>query len=114
MITRFKPSIRRKLRNRSRIKRRGAEVRLSVFRSNQHIYAQLIDLKTGKILASASDKNNKDKKTKVEKALVVGKEIGEKALKAKIKKAVFDRGSYKYHGRVKAVCEGAKEAKLII
>ena len=114
MINKLLPVKRRILRNRAQIKRRGAKVRLSVFRSNKYIYAQLIDLKSGKILAAASDVKNKDKKTKTEKAFVVGQEIGASAVKVKVKQAVFDRGAYKYHGRVKAVCEGAREAKLII
>ncbi len=87
--------------------------RLCVFRSPKHIYAQLIDDEKGKTLASAGDlgiKQTKDKKTAL--AAKVGKLIAQKAQEKKIKKVVFDRGGYKYHGRVKAVAEGAREGGL--
>ncbi|KKU15873.1 50S ribosomal protein L18 [Candidatus Jorgensenbacteria bacterium RIFCSPLOWO2_02_FULL_45_12] len=88
--------------------------RLSVFRSNTQTYAQLIDDSTGKTLVSASSNEIKgSKKSKLEAAKEVGKMIAEKALKSGITKAVFDRGRYKYHGRVKALAEGARESKLI-
>ncbi len=92
--------------------------RLTVFRSLNHISAQLIDDTQGKTLASASTKSSdiadaiKGTKTKTEKSKLVGKLLGEKALKLKIKKVVFDRGAFAYHGRVKAVAEGAREAGL--
>lgn len=85
--------------------------RLSVFRSGKHIRAQLIDDEKAETLASASDLALKEG-TKTEKALVVGEELAKKALKLKIKKVVFDRGGYKYHGRVKAVAEGARKGGL--
>src|SRR3989344_5843226 len=87
--------------------------RLCVFRANQHIYAQLIDDNSGKVLASASDVKLKDKKgTKVEHAMEVGKVIAKEAVSLKIEKVVFDRGGFLFHGRVKAVADGAKEAGL--
>ena len=88
--------------------------RLSVFRSNQHISVQLIDDNKGETLLSFSDSEIKKKKglTKIEKAKEVGRTIATKALEKKIKKVVFDRGGYKYHGRVKAVAEGAREGGL--
>ncbi|OGZ67684.1 MAG: 50S ribosomal protein L18 [Candidatus Staskawiczbacteria bacterium RIFCSPHIGHO2_02_FULL_34_9] len=87
--------------------------RLCVFRSNNHIYAQLVDDNSGKILASASDVKLKDKKgTKVQHAIEIGKVIAKEAQSMKIEKAVFDRGGFIFHGRIKAVADGAKEAGL--
>lgn len=91
--------------------------RFSVFRSNRHISGQLIDDNKRVTLISASDseigkKKSKEPITKVELAYQVGELIAQKALKKEIKKAVFDRGGYKYHGRVKAVAEGARKQGL--
>ncbi len=88
--------------------------RLFVFRSNQHIYAQLINDETAKILMSVSDKDLKAKKgdKKSELAKQVGKSIAEKAIADKIETVVFDRGGTLFHGRVKALAEGAREAGL--
>jgi large subunit ribosomal protein L18 len=90
--------------------------RLSVHRSNNHIYAQIIDDKKGETLVTYSDsklKFTEDKKgTKSERAFMVGKKLAELALKKKVSKVVFDRGGYKYHGRVKALAEGAREGGL--
>ena len=88
--------------------------RLFVFRSNQHIYAQLINDDAAKILMGASDKDVKAKKgeKKADVAKQVGKIIAEKALAEKIDKVVFDRGGIVYHGRVKALAEGAREGGL--
>jgi len=116
MITRYNSNqSKRKQRARARIRRFSDRNRLTVFRSNQHIYAQIIDQKTGNILAAASDikLDTKDLK-KTELAYKVGEQIGKLAKEKKIKEVVFDRGSYKYHGRVKAVCEGARSADLTI
>lgn len=85
--------------------------RLYVYRSNTHTYAQLINDTTNQTLASASDMKIK-KGTKVEKAGEVGKEIANLAKEKKITEVVFDRGGYRYHGRVKAVAEAAREAGL--
>jgi len=88
--------------------------RLCVFRSNKHIYAQLINDEKGKTLVVAKDLEIKDLKSKkTEIAYKVGELIAEKAIKNKIKKIVFDRGGYKYHGRVKALAEGARKGGLI-
>ncbi len=86
--------------------------RLSVFRSNKHIYAQLINDSKGIVLASASDKEIKTKGKKVDVAKLVGELIAKKAKDLKIIKVVFDRGGFQYHGRVKNLAEGAREAGL--
>lgn len=87
--------------------------RLSVFRSNKGIYAQIIDDTKGVTLVSASDHGIKAKLTKTEKAEKVGQIIAEKAVKLKIKKIVFDRGPFAYHGRVRAVATGARKGGLV-
>jgi large subunit ribosomal protein L18 len=98
---------------RARVFGQAEKPRLCVFRSANHIYAQLIDDQKGKIIAAASDMELKDKKKKKkEKAQEVGKLIAQKALKLKIEKVVFDRAGYNYHGRVKAVADGAREQGL--
>ncbi|HNW96607.1 MAG TPA: 50S ribosomal protein L18 [Candidatus Paceibacterota bacterium] len=86
--------------------------RLSVFRSNKHIYAQLINDSKGIVLASASDKEIKTKGKKVDIAKSVGELIAKKAKDLKINKTVFDRGGFQYHGRVKNLADGAREAGL--
>lgn len=86
--------------------------RLCVFRSNNHIYAQLIDDDKGNTLASADDMELNVKEGKIEKAKQVGNKIAKASLKLKIKKVVFDRGGYRYHGRIKALAEGAREGGL--
>lgn len=111
-----------KINRRAKIKRRirkkvtgtSALPRLSVFRSNKQIYAQLIDDATGTTLAAASSYNNKsaDKKNKVEQAAIVGKELAEKAIKAGVESVVFDRNGYLYHGRVKSLADSAREGGL--
>ncbi len=89
--------------------------RLCVFCSNKHTYGQLIDDEKGKTIISAKDTELKikGKKGKTAIAFEVGKLIAEKAIKKKISKVVFDRGGYIYHGRVKALAEGAREGGLI-
>lgn len=86
--------------------------RLSVFRSNKFIYAQVIDDANSKTLVAASDKKAQTKKSKLENAKNVGEQIAKMALAKKIKKVVFDRGGYKYHGRIKALAQGAREGGL--
>ena len=88
--------------------------RLCVFRSNTNIYAQIIDDEKGSTLVSASslDKDLKIKNLNVEAAASVGASLAKKAKKAGIKCVVFDRGGYKYHGRVKALAEAARENGL--
>ncbi|MFA5173043.1 MAG: 50S ribosomal protein L18 [Candidatus Paceibacterota bacterium] len=107
-----KKRARRAIKVRSSIKK-GGWPRLSVFKSSKYIYAQIIDDETGKTLASASSSLiKKDKKNKTEKAKEVGMAVGKKAKEAGITKVVFDRGRYAYHGRVKSLAEGAREAGL--
>lgn len=84
--------------------------RLSVFRSNKEIYAQVIDDINSNTLASASSKEAKG--TKTEQAAIVGKLIAETAKKAGVETVVFDRGGFLYHGRVKALADSAREAGL--
>lgn len=91
--------------------------RLSIFRSSKNISAQIIDDKAGKTVASASSldsalRGDLAKGSDSEAAAKVGKAVAEKAIKAGIKDVVFDRGSYMYHGRVKALAEAAREAGL--
>ena len=87
--------------------------RLNVFRSNKHIYAQLIDAVAGVTLASASSsKDASEAATKTESAAVVGKTIAERAQEKGLKKVVFDRGGYLYHGRVQTLAEAARENGL--
>ncbi len=85
--------------------------RLTVFRSNANIYAQIIDDSKAKTIVSASSKET-GKKQKMEQAAEVGKLIAQKATSAKVKSVVFDKGSYKFHGRVKALADGAREGGL--
>lgn len=88
--------------------------RLSVFRSNKDIYAQIIDDEKSGTIVEFSSKKLKSAKgtTKTQKSFEVGKEISKLALEKGIKSVVFDRGGYRYHGRVKAVAEGAREGGL--
>ena len=88
--------------------------RLSVFRSNAQIYAQLVDDLEGKTLLACGSLKNEDaqKVNKVEQAALVGKELAEKAIAAGIKEVVFDRNGYLYHGRVKSLADSAREGGL--
>jgi large subunit ribosomal protein L18 len=91
----------------------AAKPRLSVFRSNKEIYAQLIDDVNGvTLLAASSREKGVSKGTNTEVASAVGKLVAEKALKAGIDTVTFDRGGYLYHGRVQSLAEGAREAGL--
>ncbi|MCK5413071.1 MAG: 50S ribosomal protein L18 [Candidatus Pacebacteria bacterium] len=111
----FKKQSQKRRHNRVRSKIFGtAEIpRLSVFRSNKGIFVQIINDDLGVTMASESEKSVKDSKTKVDIAKEVGKLIAQKAQEKNITKVVFDRGGYKYHGRIKAVAEGARESGLI-
>ena len=107
---------RRRLRYQIRVKG-GGRVRLSVFRSGRHIYAQVIDDTQGRTLASASslEKEMRDElRTGADReaATVVGKRVAQRALEAGVTKVVFDRGPYLYHGRVKALADAAREGGL--
>ncbi|GAA4240131.1 50S ribosomal protein L18 [Winogradskyella psychrotolerans] len=109
----------RRIRIKNRIRKvvSGTETkpRLAVFRSNREIYAQLVDDVTGKTLVAASSRDKDiaaSKGNKTEVAALVGKSVAEKAMKAGVETISFDRGGYLYHGRVKSLAEGAREAGL--
>lgn len=109
----YQKRIRRHKRIRAKVKGTAKRPRFCVFRSINHIYAQLIDDDKNKILASISDfevKGSKLKKT--EKALEVGKLIAKAAKELKIDNVVFDRSGFVFHGRIKAIADGAREAGL--
>jgi large subunit ribosomal protein L18 len=97
--------------HRSKIKSTSDRLRLSVFRSNSEIYAQVIDDEKNVTIVSASSIKLKNGGGR-EAAATVGKDIAEKALKQKVKKVVFDRGNHLYHGRVKALADAAREHGL--
>lgn len=100
---------------RSKISGSAERPRLAVYRSNKEIYAQVVDDKSGKTLAAASSREKEisgQKGTKTEIATIVGKRIAEKAKAAGIETVVFDRNRFIYHGRVKALAEGAREGGL--
>lgn len=110
---------RRHRRIRTKIKGNALCPRISVFRSNKYIYLQLIDDEKGRTLAAVDDHKIKPRKElldrfskKIATAFEAGRLLAEKALSKKIEKAVFDRGGYKYHGRVKAAAEGARQGGL--
>ncbi len=112
-----KARLRRHRRIRMRLSGTPERPRLNVFRSLNHIYAQVIDDTTGHTLVSASSletglASELDGKTKREKAKIVGKTVAERAKDAGVSQVIFDRGGYLYHGRVKALADGAREAGL--
>jgi large subunit ribosomal protein L18 len=112
-----KSNARQKIRYRIRKKVSGTSAipRLTVFRSNTDIYAQLIDDNSGTTIVAYSSKQkdiNAQKAPKVDKSKMVGEAIAKKAIELGVKKVVFDRSGYVYHGRVKAVAEGAREGGL--
>lgn len=108
--------IRRHRRLRKRVSGTHERPRLSVFRSNAHIYAQVIDDIDGRTLVAASTTEKGwsagDARTKTDEAAIVGRLVAERALAAGVTMVVFDRGGYKYHGRVKALAEAARAAGL--
>ena len=108
--------IQRKMRVKRRIVGKSDALRLTVFRSNKFIYAQIIDDAKGITLVDASSQNIKGakEKTKCEEALEVGKEIAKKAIEKGIKTVVFDRNGFRYHGRIQSVADGAREGGLIL
>ena len=106
---------RRHFRVRKKVRGTAARPRLAVFRSNQHIYAQVIDDVAGHTLASASTVEPggaKGSGGSVAAAKAVGERIGERAKSAGVDSVVFDRGGFKYHGRVAAIADGARSAGL--
>ena len=110
---------RRGFRVRGRVKRDSTRPRLSVFRSHKHIYAQIVDDEQGRTLATASTNDGQLKGQisyggNCDAATAVGKALAEKALEAGVKEVTFDRREYKYHGRVAALADAAREAGLIL
>jgi len=108
-------SNKRKARVRKKLKKFSSDrMRLSIFRSSKHIYAQIIDDTSGTTLVAAStlEKSSSGLGSNISSASKVGSEIAKKAIKAGVNEVFFDRGSYKYHGRVKALAENAREAGL--
>jgi large subunit ribosomal protein L18 len=114
----MKPTERRKFRTRYQVKKAaGGKPRLSVFRSNNNMHAQIIDDLKGVTIAAAStlDKELKGKlknASNKDAAAEVGKLVAKRALEAKVKEVVFDRGQFRYHGRVKSLADAAREAGL--
>ncbi len=102
------------MRVRKRVSGRAARPRLSVFRSNKHIYAQVIDDREGRTLAASSsrDAGAEDARGKIDVAAKVGVSVARRALAIGVDTVVFDRGGYKYHGRVKALADAAREEGL--
>ena len=109
-----KQRLKRHLRVRGKVSGSAERPRLNVFRSEKHIYAQIIDDVAGKTLVSASsvEKNFEGSGSNKDGARKVGKLVAERALKAGIEEVVFDRGGYIYHGRVQELAEGAREGGL--
>ncbi len=104
--------LKRQKRVRMKIKGTNNKPRLSVFRSNKFIYAQAIDDLGGKTLVSVSEREVKEGKTKVEKSKALGLLLASKLKKQKNEKIIFDKGAFKYHGRVKAFAEGLREGGI--
>jgi large subunit ribosomal protein L18 len=116
-VNRRKARMRRRKHIRKHLYGTSERPRLNVFRSLEHIYVQLIDDTVGNTLAAAStiDQEIRDQMSglsKTEQARIVGKTVAERAVAKGVKTVVFDRGGYKYHGRVKALAEAAREAGL--
>ena len=114
-LTKNERRIRIKNRVRKIVSGTESRPRLSVFRSNKEIYAQIVDDVSGKTISAASSRDkgiSSTKGSKIEVATLVGKSVAEKALKAGVDTISFDRGGYLYHGRVKSLAEGAREAGL--
>ncbi|MDD5696669.1 MAG: 50S ribosomal protein L18 [Candidatus Pacebacteria bacterium] len=112
MLEKKSKRIKRHKRVRAKIKGDAKKPRLCVFRSSNHIYAQLIDDEKGKTLVAVNDLDVKSKDKKEGIARQIGTLLAGKAKEKKIESVVFDRGGYKYHGRIKALAEGAREAGL--
>lgn len=114
-MTKMKPDQRRQKRTRIHIRNKAnGRARLSVHRTNKNMYVQLIDdIKNVTVVSvSTLEEASKGKPCTVDAAKTLGKRIGEQAIKAGVKEVVFDRGKFLYHGKVKAVAEGAREAGL--
>lgn len=106
----------RKNRVRSKILRLKNRPRLTVFRSNRFIYAQVIGILNGEVICAFGSKKltlAEKKLNKIDQAREIGKKIAALAIKTKVKEVVFDRGKYRYHGRVRALADGAREGGLV-
>ena len=115
--TAYHARLRRHLRVRKKVQGSPARLRLSIYRSLSHIYAQVIDDDAGRTLAAASDieadvRGGQKGKKKTEVAKLVGEMVGKRAMEQGVKHVVLDRGGYRYHGRVKALADGARSAGL--
>ncbi len=108
--------LQRQLRTRRKLQKGSDKIRLSVFRSNKYLYAQLIDDTSGKTVASLSEKalskKGKTAATRMDNAKELGISLAKIALDKKIKEVVFDKGRYAYHGKIKQIAEGAREGGL--
>jgi large subunit ribosomal protein L18 len=112
-LTKHQARLRRHRRVRGKIAGTAERPRLAVFRSNRGIFAQLVDDESGRTLAAAGwNSLGKVSGSKVDQARAVGEALGKAAKAAGVKKCVFDRGGYLYHGRVRALAEGAREEGL--
>lgn len=107
-------STKRHLRIRNKLRAVSERPRLSIFRSNKFMYAQIIDDKAGKTLLGMGEGAAKaaEKASSIERARLLGSTLAKEAVKKKIKQVAFDKGRYAYHGRVKALAEGAREGGL--
>ncbi|MCX5925285.1 MAG: 50S ribosomal protein L18 [Candidatus Dependentiae bacterium] len=103
---------RRALRVKSKIKQVSSQPRVSIFRSSKHIYAQIIDDKAQKTVASCSSAQLKSAGDKTDQARLAGLELAKRAKANGVESVVFDRGQFKYHGRVKALADGLREGGL--
>ncbi len=112
MIGKLERRLKIKAHIRTKVSGTAEKPRLSVFRSNAQIYAQVIDDASGKTLASASSLAIKDKITKTQQAAIVGEQIAKNAIEAGITSVVFDRNGFLYHGRVKQLADAARNAGL--
>lgn len=113
MDKKIKNRIKRHKRVRARIKGEKSIPRVSVFRSNRHMFVQFVDDVAGKtILSNSVNPKIPAKGKKVETSVQIGKDLAKKAIELGIKKVVFDRGGYKYHGRVKALADGLRAGGL--
>ena len=114
MIDKYQRHQARKKRVRAKLAQRQDRPRLHVFRSNQHTYAQIIDDQTGVTLVSAAETelDKAGSRTKTQRAVLIGDLIARKAKTKKITHIRFDRGAYKYHGRVRALAEAARKGGL--
>lgn len=115
--TSYHGRLRRHLRVRKKVQGTPKRLRLSVYRSLSHIYAQVIDDEAGRTVASASDieadvRGSKSSKKKTDVAKLVGELVGKRAIEQGVSQVVLDRGGYRYHGRVKALADGARSAGL--